>query len=76
MHNGLKKLLQIEGSRAVCFVQCFSCIGSSARCADRLIFGLKPIRAFTIGVSVNVPFGYFLSTVVFSKFWSNISSLM
>ena len=27
-------------------------------------------------VAVNVPLGYFLSTVVFSRFWSNISSLM
>jgi hypothetical protein len=26
--------------------------------------------------AVNVPLGYFLSTVVFSRFWSNISSLM
>jgi hypothetical protein len=27
-------------------------------------------------VAVNVPLGCFLSTVVFSRFWSNISSLM
>ena len=31
---------------------------------------------FTIGVAVNVPLGYFLSTVVFSKFWSNISNMI
>ena len=41
-----------------------------------MTFGLKPFWAFTIGVAVNVPLGYFLSTVVFSRFWSNISSLM
>ena len=30
----------------------------------------------TIGVAVIAPLGYFLSIVVFSRFWSNISSLM
>jgi hypothetical protein len=36
---------------------------------------LEPIRAFVIGVAVNVPVGN-LSTAVFPRFWSNISSLM
>jgi hypothetical protein len=40
------------------------------------MFGLKPFWAFTIGVMVNVPLGYFLSTVVFSEYWSNISKMM
>lgn len=39
-------------------------------------FGLEPLSTPTIGVAVNVPLGYFPSTVVFSRFWSNISSLM
>jgi hypothetical protein len=51
-------------------------IGWSTRCADKLTFELKPFRAFTIGVLVNVPLGYFLSTVVFSRIWSNMPSLM
>ena len=68
--NPIKKL------RSWAFVLCFLCIGLSTRFADLLTFGLKPFWAFTIGVLVNVPLGYFLSTVVFSKFWSNISSLM
>ena len=51
-------------------------VGLSTRCADFLTFDSKPFRAFTIGVLVNVPLGYFLSTVVFSGFWSNIASLM
>jgi hypothetical protein len=33
-------------------------------------------RGLLGGMAVNVPLGYFLSTVVFSRFWSNISSLM
>lgn len=68
--NPIKKL------RSWAFVLCFLCIGLSTRFADLLTFGLKPFWAFTIGVLVNVPLGYFLSTVVFSKFWSNISSMM
>ena len=68
--NPVKKL------RSWAFVLCFLCIGLSTRFADLLTFGLKPFWAFTIGVAVNVPLGYFLSTVVFSKFWSNISGLM
>ena len=66
----------VKNLRSWAFVLCFLCIGLSTRFADLLTFGLKPFWAFTIGVAVNVPLGYFLSTVVFSRFWSNISSLM
>ena len=58
------------------FVLGFPRIGFSTRLADHLTLGFKPFWAFTTGVVVSVPFGCFLSTVVFSKFWSNISSLM
>lgn len=68
--NPVKKL------RSWAFVLCFLCIGLSTRFADLLTFGFKPFWAFTVGVLVNVPLGYFLSTVVFSKFWSNLSNLM
>jgi len=66
----------IKTLRSWAFVLCFLCIGLSTRFADLLTFGLKPFWAFTIGVAVNVPLGYFLSTIVFSKFWSNISKMM
>ncbi len=66
----------IKTLRSWAFVLCFLCIGLSTRFADLMTFGLKPFWAFTIGVLVNVPLGYFLSTVVFARFWSNISSLM
>jgi hypothetical protein len=66
----------IKKLRSWAFVLCFLCIGLSTRFKDLLTFGLKPFWAFTIGVAVNVPLGYFLSTVVFSRFWSNISEMM
>jgi uncharacterized membrane protein YadS len=71
-----KVITPIKNLRSWAFVLCFLCIGLSTRFADLLTFGLKPFWAFTIGVMVNVPLGYFLSTVVFSRFWSNISALM
>jgi len=66
----------IKTLRSWAFVLCFLGIGLSTRFADLLTFGLTPFWAFTIGVGVNVPLGYFLSTVVFSRFWSNISEMM
>jgi uncharacterized membrane protein YadS len=60
----------IKKLRSWAFVLCFLCIGLSTRFADLLTFGLKPFWAFTIGVVVNVPLGWFLSTQVFDSFWS------
>ena len=62
----------IKQLRSWAFVLCFLCIGLSTRFADLLTFGLKPFWAFTIGVAVNVPLGFFLSTVVFVDFWRNL----
>jgi hypothetical protein len=66
----------VKRLRSWAFVICFLCIGLSTRFKDLLTFGLKPFWAFTIGVLVNVPVGYFLSTVVFSKYWSKISEMI
>jgi uncharacterized membrane protein YadS len=71
-----KVISPVKKLRSWAFVLCFLCIGLSTRFKDLLTFGLKPFWAFTLGVLVNVPLGYFLSTVVFSRFWSNISKLM
>ena len=71
-----KVISPIKKLRSWAFVLCFLCIGLSTQFRELFTFGLKPFWAFTIGVLVNVPLGYFLSTVVFSKFWSNISNLM
>ncbi len=66
----------VKKLRSWAFVICFLCIGLSTRFKDLMIFGLKPFWAFTIGVMVNVPLGYFLSTVVFSRYWSKISEML
>jgi uncharacterized membrane protein YadS len=66
----------IKKLRSWAFVICFLCIGLSTRFKDLMTFGLKPFWAFTIGVAVNVPLGYFLSSVVFSRYWSKISEMM
>jgi len=62
----------IKKLRSWAFVLCFLAIGLSTRFAELTTFGLKPFWAFTIGVIVNVPLGYFLSTVVFSSYWSRL----
>ena len=62
----------IKSLRSWAFVLCFLCIGLSTRFKDLATFGLKPFWAFTIGVLVNVPLGYLLTTQVFVKFWEAI----
>jgi len=62
----------VKKLRSWAFVLCFLCIGLSTRFAELSTFGMKPFWAFTIGVLVNVPLGFFLSTVVFVDFWSKI----
>ena len=62
----------IKKLRSWAFVLCFLCIGLSTRFKDLATFGLKPFWAFTIGVLVNVPLGFILTTVVFGRFWSKL----
>jgi uncharacterized membrane protein YadS len=62
----------VKALRSWAFVICFLCIGLSTRFAELATFGLRPLWAFTLGVAVNVPLGYFLSTVVFTGYWSRI----
>jgi uncharacterized membrane protein YadS len=59
----------IKKLRSWAFVLCFLCIGLGTRFKELATFGLKPFWAFTIGVAVNVPLGYFLTTQVFTGFW-------
>jgi len=63
----------IKTLRSWTFIFTFLCIGLTTRFRDLTKFGWQPLAAFTGGVIVNVPLGYFLSTVVFEKYWSNIS---
>ena len=62
----------IKKLREWAFVICFLGIGLSTRFAELTTFGLRPFWAFTIGVLVNVPLGYVLSTIVFARYWSQI----
>jgi len=51
------------------FVLTFLSIGLTTRFKDLTSVGYKPFLAFAIGVAINVPLGYFLSTSVFDHFW-------
>ena len=62
----------IKALRSWAFVLCFLCIGLSSRFKDLFTFGLKPFWAFTIGVAVNVPLGYLLTTRVFAAYWQAV----
>jgi uncharacterized membrane protein YadS len=59
----------IKTLRTWTFVFTFLCIGLTTRFRDLTRFGMPPFWAFAIGVAINVPLGYFLSTVVFRDFW-------
>ncbi len=67
-----KAIVPIKKLRSWAFVLCFLSIGLSTRFKDLATFGLKPFYAFTVGVLVNVPLGYFLTTHVFVDYWRAI----
>ncbi len=67
-----KAISPIKKLRSWAFVICFLCIGLSTRFKELITFGLKPFWAFTIGVAVNVPLGYILSSYVFADYWTAI----
>ena len=48
------------------------CIGLTTRFRELAQFGIPPFWAFTIGVAVNVPLGYVLSTIVFKSYWAGL----
>lgn len=59
----------IKTLRTWTFVFTFLCIGLTTRFRELAKFGMPPLWAFTVGVAINVPLGYFLSTVVFRDYW-------
>jgi len=59
----------IKTLRTWTFVFTFLCIGLTTRFRELAKFGMPPFWAFTVGVLINVPLGYFLSTVVFADYW-------
>jgi len=62
----------IKRLRTWTFVFTFLCIGLTTRFRELTKFGWQPFWAFTVGVLVNVPFGFFLSSVAFRDFWLRI----
>ncbi len=62
----------LKNLRIWAFTFCFLSIGLSTRWRDLAAVGSKPFVAFTAGVIVNVILGYFLSVVVFGKYWSTL----
>jgi uncharacterized integral membrane protein (TIGR00698 family) len=59
----------IKTLRTWTFVFTFLCIGLTTRFRELARFGMPPFWAFTVGVAVNVPLGYLLSTIVFKDYW-------
>jgi uncharacterized integral membrane protein (TIGR00698 family) len=62
----------IKTLRTWTFVFTFLCIGLTTRFKELARFGMPPFWAFTVGVLVNVPLGFLLSTVVFRNFWLSV----
>jgi uncharacterized integral membrane protein (TIGR00698 family) len=58
--------------RGWAFTWAFLSIGFTTRFRELTKFGWRPFAAFAVGVLVNVPLGYWLSTKVFAGYWSAV----
>jgi uncharacterized integral membrane protein (TIGR00698 family) len=58
--------------RGWAFTWTFLSIGFTTRFRELTRFGWKPFAAFAVGVLVNVPLGYWLSTSVFAGYWLGV----
>lgn len=58
--------------RGWAFTWTFLSIGFTTRFRELTRFGWKPFAAFALGVLVNVPLGYWLSTKVFASYWAGV----
>lgn len=67
--NALKLLKNL---RSWFFTLTFLSIGLTTRFRDLTAVGIKSFLAFTIGVAVNLPLGYWLSNHVFVEYWANL----
>ena len=59
----------IKTLRGWAFTWTFLSIGFTTRFRELTRFGWKPFAAFALGVAVNVPLGWWLSTRVFASYW-------
>jgi uncharacterized membrane protein YadS len=62
----------IASLRAWAFIFSFLSIGLTTRFRELAPIGWKAFAAFTLGVAVNVPLGYFLSAQIFGSYWSSL----
>lgn len=62
----------IKTLRGWTFTWTFLSIGFTTRFRELTSFGWKPLAAFTIGVLINVPLGYYLSNILFVDYWMNV----
>lgn len=62
----------IKNLRGWTFTWTFLSIGFTTRFRELTNCGWKPFAAFTIGVIINVPLGYWLSTIVFAEYWMGV----
>lgn len=67
--NVLKFLKNLRGWF---FTLTFLSIGLTTRFKDLTAVGVKPFIAFTVGVAVNLPLGYWLSNHVFVDYWLSL----
>lgn len=72
--SSLKPLViaPVKSLRTWTFIFTFLSIGLTTRFKEIFQFGWKPLAVFTAGVILNVPLGYFLSTVVFKSYWTSL----
>lgn len=68
----LKPLLinPLKTLRTWTFIFTFLSIGFTTRFRELTRFGWNPFLAFSIGVGVNVPLGFVLSSLVFDHYWT------
>ena len=64
-------LSSVKAFRDFIFILTFLCIGLSTKFKTILSVGYKPFIAFSIGVAVNLPLGFLLSSYIFADFWTN-----
>lgn len=62
----------VKNLRGWTFTWAFLAIGLTTRFRELMHFGWKPLAAFAIGVAINVPLGYWLSTNVFASYWMGV----
>lgn len=62
----------IKNLRGWTFTWTFLAIGLTTRFRELIHFGWKPLAAFTVGVAINVPLGYWLSNIVFVEYWLGV----